>query len=504
MLTLKPYLKLTPEEAVTNIFDGATVAFSGFGNVGAPKVVPRALAAMARKQHAKGEPFKIRLLTGAGAGVDVDEALAQARAISWRAPYQSAATLRKQINRQEVEYLDLLLSHVSQTVSSGFLGKIDLAVIEATEITPDGRVYLTTSVGASPTYLKCADRVLIEVNHYHSRRLREMTDILILSPPPHRNPFPTLDPMTKFGWSYAVVDPKKVIGVVETDEPDYMDPIPPPDTISDKIAEHVIRFLFDEMHAGRIPEAFLPVQVGVGSVADGVLAALGKNPYIPPFKVFNLVIHDPMIELMEQGKVLGASATSLSLSADVLKRVYNHMDFFVPRIVLRPQEISNSPAIIRRLGVIALNAAVEVDIYGNANASHIYGTDIVNGVGGSSEFTRNSFLPIIMCPSIAKGGRISGVVPMCPHIDNNEHSVQIIVTDQGLADLRGLGPRQRAVAIIEHCAHPAYRDYLRRYLEGSRVGHIRHNLRESFRLHRNLIEYGAMLPELNLSEIGAA
>lgn len=246
------------------------------------------------------------------------------------------------------------------------------------------------------------------------------------------------------------------------------------------------------------------MQVGIGSVADGVLAALGKNPYIPPFKVYNLVILDPMIELMEQGKVVGASATSLSLTADVLNRVYRHMDFFVPRIVLRPQEISNHPAIIRRLGVIALNSAVEVDIYGNANASHLFGTDIVNGVGGSSEFTRNSFLPIIMCPSIAKGGRISGVVPMCPHIDSNEHSVQVIVTEQGLADLRGLGPRQRAMAIIEHCAHPAYRDYLRSYLEGSRVGHIRHNLKECYRLHRNYLEYGAMLPELDLAGISAA
>jgi len=502
-MPFKPYPRLTPEEAVTSIFDGATVAFSGFGNVGAPKAIPRALAARARKLHGRGEPFKIRLLAGAGAGVDVDEALAQARAISWRAPYQSAATLRKQINRQEVEYLDLLLSHVPQTVSSGFLGKVDLAVIEATEITPDGRVFLTTSVGASPTYLKCADRVLIEVNRYHSKRLREMTDIFLLSSPPHRNPFPALEPMTKFGWSYAVVDPKRVIGVVETDEPDYLDPISPPDATSDRIAEHVVRFLFDEMHAGRIPDAFLPVQVGIGSVADGVLAALGKNPYIPPFKVYNLVILDPMIELMEQGKVVGASATSLSLSADVLNRVYRHMDFFVPRIVLRPQEISNHPAIIRRLGVIALNSAVEVDIYGNANASHLFGTDIVNGVGGSSEFTRNSFLPIIMCPSIAKGGRISGVVPMCPHIDSNEHSVQVIVTEQGLADLRGLGPRQRATAIIEHCAHPAYRDYLRSYLEGSRVGHIRHNLRECYRLHRNYLEYGAMLPELDLAGISA-
>lgn len=501
MIYQSPFPRLTPEEAVAHIPDGATVAFSGFGNVGAAKVIPRALAARARKEHLKGEDFKIRVLSGAACGVDVDEALAQARAISWRAPYQSGATVRKQINRQEVEYVDMHLSHVSQTVSSGFFGKLDFAVIEATDITPDGRVFLSTSVGASPTYLKYADRVLIELNRYHSPRLREMADIVILPSPPHRNPFPMLDPMTKFGWSYAVVDPKKVVGVVESDEPDYIDPADPPDEISNRIAEQVIHFLFDEIHARRIPEEFLPVQVGIGAVADGVLAALGKNPYIPPFKLYNLVIHDPVIDLMEQGKIVAASGTSLSLTADVLKRVYGRMDYFVPRIVLRPQDISNHPAIIRRLGVIAMNAAIEVDIFGNANSSHLFGTDIVNGVGGSGEFTRNSYLPIIMSPSILKGGRISCIVPMTPHVDNNEHSVQIVVTDQGLADLRGLGPMQRAKAIINNCAHPAYRDYLSNYLENSRAGHIRHNLRECFRLHRNLIEHGAMLPDLDLSEI---
>lgn len=499
-MTHNTFPRLSPEEAVAHIVDGATVAFSGFGNVGAAKVIPRALAAHARKLHLRGEPFKIGVLSGAAGGIDIDEALAQARAIAWRAPYQRAATLRKQINRQEVEYVDMHLSHVPQTVSSGFFGKVDVAIIEATEITADGRVYLSTSIGASPTFLQCADRVLIEINRHHSPRLREMADIITLPPPPYRNPFPMLDTMTKFGWSYAVVDPKKVIGVVESDESDYIDPPTPPDATSRRIADHVIRFLFDEMHEKRIPEEFLPIQVGIGTVSDGVLAALGKNPYIPPFKVYNLVIHDPMIKLMERGKVVCASATSLSLSPDMLKRVYSRMDFFVPRIVLRPQQISNHPAVIRRLGVIAMNAAVEVDIYGNANVSHIFGTDIVNGVGGSSEFTRNSFLPIIMCPSIARGGKVSCVVPMCPHIDSNEHSVQIIVTDQGLADLRGLGPMQRAKTIINNCAHPAYRDYLFKYLEKSRVGHIRHDLRECFQLHRNLMQHGAMLPGLDLSE----
>jgi propionyl-CoA:succinyl-CoA transferase len=495
--------KLTPEEAAAHIPHGSSVAFSGFANAGGAKTVPRALANRARKQHLAGEEFKIRVLTGASGGVDIDEALAQARAISWRAPYQSGATLRKQINRQEVEYVDMHLSHVSQTVATGFFGKIDVAVIEATEITPDGRVFLTTSIGCSPIYLKYAERVIIEVNRYHSRRLREMTDIVILPPPPHRNPLPVIDPLTKIGWGYAVVDPKKVLGVVENDEPDYIDPPGGFNGVSHKIAEHVIRFLFDEMHAKRIPETFLPVQIGVGNLANGVAAAMGKNPYIPHFNVYSLIVQDSLIDLMEQGKVTAASATALTLSPDVLTRVYKHMDFFVPRIVLRPQAISNHPAVIRRLGVIAVNGAFEVDIYGNVNSSHLYGTDVVNGVGGSGEFTRNSYLPIIMLPSIRKGGTISTIVPMCPHIDSNEHSVQVVVTEQGLADLRGLGPMQRARLIIDRCAHPAYRDYLNRYIEGSRVGHIRHNLRTAFELHRNLMESGTMLPDLDLSQISA-
>ena len=157
-----------------------------------------------------------------------------------------------------------------------------------------------------------------------------------------------------------------------------------------------------------------------------------------------------------KGRLTAASTTSLTLSSEVLQTVYDNMDFFAPRIVLRPQELSNHPGVVLRLGVIAMNTALEIDIYGNVNSSHVFGTDIMNGVGGSGEFTRNAYLSIYMCPSIAKGGKISSIVPMVPHVDNNEHSVQVVVTEQGLADLRGLGPMQRAKAIIEKCAHPAY------------------------------------------------
>lgn len=501
MPKINGYPKLTAQEAAERIPDGATVAFSGFSNAGTAKAIPRALAVRARTLHQSEVPFKIRVLTGGACGGSVDELLAQSEAISWRAPYQSAPTLRKQINQQKVEYLDMHLSGVGRTVLSGFFGKLDVAVIEATDVTPDGRVYLSSSIGVSPTFLRCAEHVLIELNSYHSRRLPEMHDIVIMDPPPRRQPTPIHDPLTRMGFPYAVVDPKKIIGIVETDEPDHIPSVSVPSAVNYKIAEHVVQFFLKEMETGHIPKEFLPLQAGVGKTANGVMEALGSHPDIPPFKMYTLAIHDWLVRLMEQGKLLGASSSSLSLTPAMLNRVYENMDYFVSRIVLRPQEISNDPGVVRRLGVIAMNSAIEVDIYGNVNSSHVFGTDMVNGIGGSGEFTRNSFLSVMMVPSIARGGRISNVVPMCPHIDSNEHSVQIIVTDQGLADLRGLGPMQRAKRIIENCAHPAYREYLFKYIEQSRSGHIRHNLDTCYELHINLMEHGAMLPDLDLSTI---
>ena len=489
------YPILTAEEAVLNIGNADTVAFSGFTPAGAAKMIPAALAKRARDEHSRNRPFKINVLTGASSGRSIDTDLAAEGAIAWRAPYQGESVLRKQINREEVEYVDMHLSHVAQTVAEGFFGTINVAVIEATEITPDGRVYLSTSIGASPTYLRCAEKVLIELNRHQSPRIREMTDIFIMPPPPRRYPIHIYEPLTRIGWPYAVVDPKKVIGIVENTEPDHIAGFAEPDDISERIAEHVVGFLLDEVRAGRIPKSFLPLQAGVGNIANGVLAALGTHPDIPAFQMYSEVLQNSMVDLMLAGKLTGASACSLTVTSDKLQQIVDNMDFFASRIVLRPQEISNHPGIIRRLGVVAMNTALEFDIYGNANSSHLYGTQVMNGIGGSGEFTRNSYLSIFMAPSVAKGGRISSVVPMCPHIDNNEHSVQVVVTEQGLADLRGLGPNQRAGKIISQCAHPAYRDFLNDYVKRSKPGHIRHDLTRCFELHRNLMAHGTMLPE---------
>ncbi len=500
-MSYSKYPLISAEEAASNIPSGATVAFSGFSSAGAAKPVPRAIAQQARSFHRRGESYRIRVLTGGSTGKSIDEELAGAEAISWRAPYQSSPILRGQINRGEVEYIDMHLSHVPQMVANGFFGKLDFAVIEATEITPDGRVFLTTSIGSSPTFLKHAERVIIEINSYHSMRLREIADIAIMPPPSHRSPIQIHEPLDRIGYPYAAVDPRKIIGIVENHEPDLVAPFDPPSTISKKIAEHITRFLLEEMKAGRLPERFLPFEAGIGDISNGVVSTLGRNEEIPPFKMYTEVLLDSLVPLMEKGRVLGASATALTVSPGTLKRIYENMDFFVPRMVLCSQEFSNNPGIIRRLGVIAMNTALEVDLYGNTNSTHICGTDLMNGIGGSMDFSRNGYISFIMCPSISKGGKISNVVPMCSHVDNTEHSVSIIVTDQGLADMRGLGPTQRAKNIIEKCAHPAYRPYLYRYLEKARMGHLRHNLNQCFELHSNLLQYDSMLSELDLSGI---
>ena len=485
------YPRFSPEEAAAMIENGQTVAFSGFTPAGSAKALPRALARHAKELHARGTPFKINVLTGASTG-ELDDLLAEADAVTWRAPYQSSKIMRDKINRQEIEFNDMHLSHLPQAVQFGFLGRVDWAVIEAAEISKDGRVYLTTSIGASPTFLNVAEKVIIELNRYHSVRLSEMADIALVPRPPHRSPIPIFEPLNKVGLPYAMVDPAKIVGVIDNNEPDGIHPLNEPDEVSRKIAHRVVDFLLEEQRADHIPPEFLPLQAGVGNIANAVMSCLGDDPDIPPFSMYTEVFQDSLLDLMEQGKLVGASTCSLTVSDENLQRIYSNMDFFTRRIVLRPQELSNNPGIIRRLGVIALNTCLEFDLNGHANSTHVCGTKLMNGIGGSGDFMRNAYLSIFMTPSVIRDGKVSCIVPMVTHADHNEHSVQVFVTEQGLADLRGLGPNDKWKAVIENCAHPDYRDYLLSYLEGSPSGHISHHLKEAFKMHISLMETGTM------------
>jgi len=487
-----PFPTLTADEAAALIHHGQTLGVSGFTPAGAAKVVPRALAARARAEHAAGRPFKVAIVSGASTGDSLDGELARAEAISWRTPYQSNKSLRNSINDGRILFFDMHLSHLPQQVRCNFLGPIDWAIVEASDITPEGEVVLSTSVGASPTFLHSAQKVIIEVNRFHSPKLRGFHDIYEPLDPPHRRPIPILRPSDRIGTETVGIDPRKIVGIVESNLPDETSGFDPADATTDRIGRNVAEFIAGELRAGRIPKEFLPIQSGVGNIANAVLGGLGAHPDIPAFEMYSEVIQDSVIDLVRSGKIKFATGTSLTIAQDVLRKFYDDLEFFRPRILLRPQEITNNPEVVRRLGIISVNTAIEVDIFGNINSTHIMGSNLMNGIGGSGDFTRNAHISIFTCPSSAKGGKISTIVPLVSHMDHSEHSVQVVVTENGIADLRGKTPNERARLIIEKCAHPKFHDALLRYAEMAKCGQTPQTLAKAFAFHEQFLRTGDM------------
>jgi succinyl-CoA:acetate CoA-transferase len=287
--------------------------------------------------------------------------------------------------------------------------------------------------------------------------------------PPDRVPIPLLRADDRIGTPYLACDPAKIIAIVETDSPDRNLPFSAPDESAQAIAYHLLDFLAHEVARGRLPESLLPIQSGVGNIANAVLTGLVESRF-SNLTAFTEVIQDGMLDLLDSGKLRMASATAFSLSPEAAARINADMGRYRDRMILRPQEISNHPELIRRLGCIAMNGLIEADIYGNVNSTHVMGSRIQNGIGGSGDFARNAYVSIFMTPSTAKGGKISAIVPQASHVDHITQDVQVIVTEQGLADLRGLSPKQRATLIIERCAHPSYRPMLADYYARARAG----------------------------------
>jgi propionyl-CoA:succinyl-CoA transferase len=487
-----PFPILTAEEAADLIPHGATIGFSGFTAAGAAKAVPRAMAQKARGEHAAGRDFKVAVLTGASTGRSLDGALAEAEAINFRTPYQSDPTLRKQINAGQVRFADMHLSQVPQVVRYGFLGPVHWAVVEACDLTRGGGVVLTTSVGATNTYLRLAEKVLIELNAKHPPTLLGLHDIFEPKDPPARQEIPVYHVSDRIGSPVCLVDPRRIAGVVLTDEEDENGAFDEPTAVTERIGENVAEFLAGETRAGRIPPKFLPLQSGVGNIANAVLGALARSREIPNFEMYTEVLQDSAIPLLEHGRCRAASTCALTLSPGVMRRVVADLNFFKSCVVLRPQEVSNNPEIVRRLGVVSMNTAIEVDLGGNVNSTHVMGKTMMNGIGGSGDFTRNAYLSMFSCPSTAKAGKISAVVPLASHMDHSEHSVQVVITEQGVADLRGKDPHERAQLLINNCAHPDYREQLRDYLKLTKAGHEPLSLSLGLAMHRQFLRHGDM------------
>jgi succinyl-CoA:acetate CoA-transferase len=486
------------DEAAAFIAPGDHVGMSGFTGFGHPKAVPAALVRRVNEAAERGDHFAISVFTGSSTAPELDGALAAVGGIDLRMPYQSDPVSRAQINAGRLDYLDVHLSHVAQMMAEGFFGHLDIALIEVSGITADGALIPSSSVGNNSAWLDAADRVILEVNSWQPAELAGMHDIYPGLPlPPGRQPIPILRPGDRIGQPYLRCPPEKIIAVVPTHEPDYASPAKPPDGISQQIAGHVLDFLAHEVSRGRLPAPLPPIQSGVGNVTNAVLAGLGRGP-LRPLTAYTEVIQDGMLALLRSGTMTVASATAFSLAEAGLADLHANIAGYRDRIILRPQEISNHPEVIRRLGCLAMNGMLEADIYGNVNSTHVMGSRMCNGIGGSGDFARNAYLAMFLTPSTVKDGTISCLVPMVSHVDHTEHDVHVIVTEQGLADLRGLPPRRRARRIIDQCAHPDYRPALHDYLDRATATgpgrHTPHLLGEALSWHVRYLEQGTMQP----------
>jgi succinyl-CoA:acetate CoA-transferase len=486
------------DEAAALIRDGDNIGMSGFTGSGYPKEFPIALARRMTKLHAEGNPLRVGVFTGASTGPELDGALAAANGMQIRLPYQSDPAVRKRINDGDMEYIDIHLSHVAQYMEYGFLGKLDKAVIEVTAIYEDGRAIPSTSLGNNKSWLECADQVILEVNSWQSIDLEGMHDVYYgLDAPPFREPIPIIRAGQRIGSPYLNIPIEKVVAVIETNSPDRNTAFKEPDKASRQIAGHILEFFEWEVKKGRMPADLLPLQSGVGNIANAVLYGLEQGKF-HNLTAYTEVIQDGMIGLIKSGKMISASATAFSLGPEMIKEVYGNLRDYHRSIVLRTQDISNNPGIIRRFGVISMNGMIEADIYGNVNSTHIMGSKIMNGIGGSGDFARNAYLSIFMAPSLAAKGTISTIVPMVSHVDHTEHDTQVLVTENGLADLRGLSPKQRARIIIDNCADADFKPLLNDYFDRARKGpngqHTPHILSEAHGFHERFLKTGRMLP----------
>ena len=482
--------KITSATAAAEwIQDGMTIGMSGFTRAGDAKVVPLALAERARNEH-----LKITLLTGASLGNDVDKTLTEAGALARRMPFQSDPVLRAAINRGEVMFVDQHLSETVEMLRTKQIAPIDIAIIEAVAITETGAIVPTTSIGNSASFAILAPKVIVEINLAQPLTLEGLHDINIPKHRPRREPIQLMSPSDRLGTFAIEIPPEKIVAIVVTHKSDSASNILPPDDETAAIAGHLVEFFKDEIKAGRLTNSLMPLQAGIGTIANAVMNGFINSPF-EHLTMYSEVLQDSTFELFDSGKLDFASGSSITLSPQKSIEVLNNIEKYKSRLVLRPQEMSNHPELIRRLGIIALNTALEADIYGNVNSTHVMGTDMMNGIGGSGDFARNAYLSIFATKSVAKGGKISSIVPMVSHVDHTEHDVDILVTEIGLADLRGLAPRERAQVIVKNCVAEPYRKMLFDYIEGAnlRGGHTPHMLEQALSWHIRFRETGTMI-----------
>lgn len=457
--------KIMPvEKAVQFVTDRMTLAISGFTKSGEPKTFIPALA----QYFAEKDPeARITLLSGASLSEEVEDTIAPY--VRKRGPYMSSSKSRKLIQAGKMDFSDVHLSQFARNLMYGYYGEIDLAVVEVSKILPDGNVILTSSVGISGEALNKAKKIILEVNT-SSPDYTGFHDMTLPRVYPRVGwPIPVTNVGDRVGALHASLDPQKVVAVIESKIPDYGVAFKPVGKTDKKIAENVIDFLASMqkvLHWGdRIP----PIQSGVGNIANAIIGELYDSPF-RRIRFWTEVFQDGMLRYIEnEDKFEVASCTAVSFSNAGHQQFLKNFQRCKDKIILRPMWLSNAPEIITRLFVVAMNTPIEVDIYGHANSTHVDGSKIINGLGGSGDFLRNAYISLVHTPSVRRlkdGRTVSCVMPYVRHIDHTEHDIKCVVTEQGaVLNTEIRSPLRRAGEIIDKCAHPYFRPLLKSYLK---------------------------------------
>jgi acetyl-CoA hydrolase len=492
------------EDTIPLFKSGMNLAWSGFTPAGYPKAVPIALAEHVEANNLQGK-LKFNLFIGASVGAETEDRWATLDMIDRRWPYQTGKNIAAGINAGRIRMGDKHLGHFAQDISYGFYtenGRYDIGIIEVSAITEDCGLALTTSCGIVAEMINLCDKIIIEVNTGQPS-FEGIHDIHMQQKPPHRAPFLITAADSRIGSPYVPCDPERIVAIGESKRRDKGRAFAEMDDTSHAIAGHIMEFFAHEVKRGRLPENLLPLQSGVGSIANAVVGGLAKGPF-HNLSVYTEVLQDTMLDFFDGGNLRCASSCSLSLSETPgFPRFFDNWDRYFSKITLRPLSISNAPEPIRRLGCIAMNTPVEFDIFAHANSTLVGGTRMINGLGGSGDFLRNGYLKIMHTPSTRPSktdpNGITCVVPKAPHIDHTEHDLDVLVTEQGLADLRGLAPKDRAKVIIEKCSHPDYKPILQDYLAmaskeclAKGIGHEPQLFDRAFKMQQNLATNGTM------------
>lgn len=476
---------MTAAEAALLFRDGMLVATSG-STMGYPKATFQALSERIKRQGG----IRIDLLCTGPLSSEIEDDLVDAGGIRTRIGVVGSEKLRAAVNRGEVRFVEGRGSHLPLQVMRGWFGPVDMAVVEAVGLTREGNIIPATTVYDSSEWIDAASGVIVEINLNRPMALEGLHDVY------RKDSYPiqiTGNPLKRIGVPYVSIDPAKIRGIVLSDLDDRHTGEARPDPMGDAIGGRLLEFFRREIAAGRLSEPLPPIELGIGDLAGQVMRRIGASEFTG-FRFQTPVVTDPVLEIVDAGKVDWVSGTALRLSSGAWEKFRANPERYKSRMVLRPVTICNAAEVIQRLGVIAINGCLEMDLHGQVNSSHVLGSKILTGIAGSYDYSRNGLYSIFVGPSTARGGKISAIVPLVSHVDHTEHDVDILVTEQGLADLRGLTPGERAETIIRQCAHPEYRGMLSDYLATAKKepGHIPVSLEDAHLFHLRLKHTGSM------------